>query len=151
MGYWGEPHKPTSACFSLLSLLFSSSFSVILFSLFILSVFLCFLYFFVFCVFPYSLLFVVYCAQLRHFYTACRNKIYHFYSSTIFVFLAYCGCLSRTAHWSDGYLATTTTLCWPRYTSFPDKSSFVLFCYFPWHSYPDKGCVSLLLTPIACT
>ena len=30
------------------------------------------------------------------------------------------------------------------------KVVFVLFSCFPWHFYPDKGWVSLLLTPIAC-
>ena len=123
-----------------------------------LSYFLCFSS--LFSLFPTSLFFfffllflfvVVYCAWIRPFYIICHDKIYHFYSLTIFVFLACCGCLSRTAHWSDGYSATTTTLCWPHHALFPDKSSFVFFSCFPWHSHPDKGCVSLLLTPIACT
>ena len=91
---------------------------------------------------------LVYCARLRPFYTICCDRIYHF---TPQLLLTYCGCPSWTSHWSAGYPATTITLCWPCHTSFPNKSSFVLFSYFPWCSHPDKGWVSLLLTPIACT
>ena len=120
----------------------SSMFSLFIFYVFFISyfsIFLCFLLF---------LLVVVYYAWLRPFYTTCRDKIYHF---TPQLLLPCCGYPSRTAHWSTGYPATTTTLCWPHHASFSDKRSFVLFSYFPWHSHPDKGWVSLLLTPIACT
>ena len=61
---------------------------------------------------------------------------------TIFIpqlLLAYCGCPFRIAHWFAGCLATTTTMCWPRHTSFPNEFSFFFFFYFPWHSHPDKG------------
>ena len=78
---------------------------------------------------------VVYYAQLRPSYTAYRHKIYRF---TPQLLLAYCGCPSQATHQSVGYPATTTTLCQLHHVSFPDKGSFVLFSYFPWHSYSDK-------------
>ena len=61
------------------------------------------------------------------FYTACRDKIYHFYSSTNF------GLLWRveTAHWFAGYPAITTTLCWLHHTSFPNKSNFFFVFLLP--------------------
>ena len=130
-------HSHTPICFLL----------VILFSLFIFSVFFVF-YFFIFLCFFLFLLVIVYCAQVRPFYIACRDKIYHF---TPQLLLACCGCPFWNAHCSVGCPATTTTLCWPYHTSFLEKNSFLFFSYFPWHSHLDKGWVSLLLTPIACT
>ena len=79
---------------------------------------------------------VVYYAQLRPSYTAYRDKIYRF---TPQLLLAYCGCPSQATHQSVGYPATTTTLCQLHHVSFPNKGSFVLFSYFPWHSYSDKS------------
>ena len=95
---------------------------------------------------PFSVFFFC-CARLRPFYTAYCDKIYHF---TFQLLLACCGCHSQIAHWSVCYFATTTTLCWPHHASFPEKSSFVLFSCFSWHSHPHKGWASLLLTSIAC-
>ena len=56
--------------------------------------------------------------------------------------MACCGCPFRTAHWFAHCPATTTTLCWPCHASFLNKSGFVLFFYFLWHSHPDKGWAS---------
>ena len=61
------------------------------------------------------------------------------------------GDLPGLPHWSANCPATTTILCWPHRTSFPNKSCFVLFSCFPSHSYLDKGWVSPLPTSIACT
>ena len=121
--------------------------SVFLFSLFIFSIFFV-SYFSVFLCFLLFLLVVVYCAWLRPFYIACRDKIYHF---THQLLLAYYGCPSWTTYWFAGCPTTTTTLRWPHHASFPEKSCFVLFSCFSWHSHPNKGWVSLLLTSIACT
>ena len=101
-----------------------------------------------FCVFYYPSLVVVYCARLRPFYTVCCDKIYHF---TLQLLLAYYGCPSWTTYWFAGCPTTTTTLRWPHHASFPEKSCFVLFSCFSWHSHLNKGWVSLLLTSIACT
>ena len=108
-----------------LSFCLSSIFPLFSISLF----FLCFLMF---------LLVVVYCTQLKPFYTTCHDKIYRF---TPQLLLACCGCPSRTTHQSTSCLATTTTLYWLRHVPFPDKRSFVLFSCFLWHSHPDKGWV----------
>ena len=119
-----------------------------LFSLFI---FFVFPYFSVFYIFPIPFSFPlppIYCAQLRPFYTAYCDKIYHFYPSTTFgllwvPFLDYplvCWLLSHH-HYS--------VLAAPRFIL--RKSSFFFVFCFPWHSHPNKGWVSLLLTLIACT
>ena len=83
--------------------------------------------FYFFLCFYSSLFFVVliffYYAQLRPFYTVCRDKIYHF---TLQLLLACYGCPSLATHWSAGCPTTTTTLCWLRHAPFPDKGNFVL-------------------------
>ena len=115
MAYW--------CMFLILSLIFFSLLSVSLFSLF---PYLFFLFSFFSVGVPYpSLLFrvVVYCAHLWLFILPTVTKFTIFTSQLL---LAYYGCPSKTAHWSTGYPATTTTLCWPRHTSFPNKSCFVL-------------------------
>ena len=94
-------------------------------------------FFFFFCIltcFPFfsfgvpnpSLLFhvVVYCTHLWPFILPTMTR---FTILSPQLLLACCGCPSKTAHWFVGCLTTTTTLCWLRHTSFPDKSSFVLF------------------------
>ena len=125
------------------SLLVHSSHSFLLLFLlryptfFVFSIF--FFYFQCFSLLFFPLVLVVpYCAQLRHFYIACHDKIYHF---TLQLLLAYCGCPFRTVHWLAGCLATTTTLCWLCHIPLLDKGNFVLFSSIPWHSHPDKDWV----------
>ena len=72
--------------------------------------------------------FFFYYAQLKSFYTACRDKIYHF---TPQLLLACYGCPSLATYWSASYLATTTTLCWLCHAPFLDKGNFVLSSCFP--------------------
>ena len=127
---------PISACSYSYHSYFSSLLLVSLFSLFL---FLLFLFSF-FSLDIFSLLFrvVVYYA---HLWLLILLVVARF---TIFIpqlLLAYCGCPFRIAHWFAGCLATTTTMCWPRHTSFLDEISFFFFFffYFPWHSHPDKG------------
>ena len=106
------------------TLVFLTSLYTFLFSffLFILSVFLCFLFLFSIYVSCCSSSFSLCCCLLctaKTFYTACRDKIYHF---TPQLFLAYCGCPSLATHQSPGCPATTTTLSAP--CSIPRQSEF---------------------------
>ena len=132
-------------------LFFSLHFLLFSFFLLILFVFLYFLflsYFYVSCCFFLVLLLVVYCAQLRHFYTVCRDKIYRFAPQLL---LTWCGCPYKATHWSVGRSTITTTLCWLRHVPFLDKR--VLLYFIALRDIPlwiRVGCF-LLLTPIACT
>ena len=119
---------------SLLALLFSFFLFILFFFFSLLSISFSF-----FPMFPIVLPcfpFVVYCAQLRSFYTICCDKIYHF---TLQLPLACCKCSSLATHQFAGCPATTTTLCWLCHVPFPDEESFVLFSCFSQHFHPDKG------------
>ena len=133
--------------FLLLSLIFSSLLSVFLFSLFS---YLYFLFFFLFRCYSLSLSIVLCCSLLctsMVFYTACRDKIYHFYPLIAFGLLCVSFLDCPLAFWLPSH-HYYTMLAMPCPTLRQKLFCFVF--YFPWHSHPDKGSASLLPTSIAC-
>ena len=127
---------------SLFSSLFSVSFLSCYFShLFFLTLSDCLSLFLSFFLLP------LYCAQLRPFYSACRNEFYCF---TPQLLLPQCRCPSKTTLVCR-LPSPTTTMCWPCHIPFPDKR--VLFCFLAFRDIPIQIRIgySLLLTPMACT
>ena len=84
----------------------------------------------------FPLVTAIHYAQLRPFYIACCNEFYCFIHQ---LFLAQCGCPSKTTHRFVGCSAIAITLYWLCQVPFLDKR--VLFSCSQWHSYLDKGWV----------
>ena len=96
--------------FPLFFLMFFRFFSFLLFlSLVFLLFFTCLplLFFFPLVTFISPPVTAIHCAQLRPFYTTCRDEFYYF---TLQLLLAWCRC-SKTTHQSVSYSTITTTLC----------------------------------------
>ena len=114
-------------CFSPFSFLFLCSLFSSLFSVSFLSCYFSHLFFLTLsdCLSLFLSLFLLplYYAQLRPFYTACRNEFYCF---TPQLLLPWCGCPSKTTLVCR-LPSPTTTMCWPCHIPFPDKR--VLFCF----------------------
>ena len=81
------------------------------------------------------------------FYTACCGTVYHFYPSTTLGLL----CVFFQDYHSGLPAAQPSLLFRVGRATLHSQTKvvFVLFSFFPWHSHPDKACVSPLPTSIA--
>ena len=97
---------------------------------------------------PFSLFLPFLCIVKALFYTTCRDGFLLFYPLIAFV-LVY---VSFPDHPLDYRLPShhhLPMLAVPH--PIPRQKNFILFSCSPWHSHPDKGGHSLLLSPMACT